>query len=510
MPYDDVDLDEDENDDYGDLFDKEDEDSSYESQSDILLDIVPQILFDVGVGLVPVIGQGADIYDTYKAAQLLKEAYEKGDEDLKLEGIFDMTLCIIGFLPAAGDGIKHTFRAVNRNPEALAPLLLALLRQVMSAAGIKTSPEALLKEYINPNLLAETLERASKKIQSTWVYKKLPEIVKTAIVAGLEIAKKSLPIGIQAIQIKLMRWKIRGFNNSASKNKVNNDKNTNKNNKKPGNNDTAGQNEAYSSGGTGMRSIRAIATEVLKELIANGVMGEHIVDYYCAEELGWGKEWEGHDLGDEGTWKIQPSATAFGKLNDEGILTKLSAIPHGTGLDGVWRATEANNLGKKYAIVEAKSTARPNKSLAPSLSETFYPTRQTLISKGSTKNNWKKKVTGITFQMSLKWIEDTQRLNDKKLSGGVKASQIKKNYSRHVMLLNSLSTTLIEHGNFLINEKNKEEVLDHSDHTVLKHHDEPAVKSVILKKLNYLKKRPGKLDGKSIKEDLDDQIAAET
>ncbi|WP_198390124.1 hypothetical protein [Burkholderia ubonensis] len=72
--------------------------------------------------------------------------------------------------------------------------------------------------------------------------------------------------------------------------------------------------------------------------------------------------WTKHDDGLAGKWEVAPSARVFGKLNDGAKLNKLFAEKaHGNGIDGVWRATPANNNGKPFAIVEAKSSRAAQK-----------------------------------------------------------------------------------------------------------------------------------------------------
>ena len=91
--------------------------------------------------------------------------------------------------------------------------------------------------------------------------------------------------------------------------------------------------------------------------------GEHIADYICAVEFGWGKDWDGHDKGADGKWlEGVPSGSKMGKLSAGGspkakhVLYKLTDGANGTGIDAVWRANPANNGGKKFAIVEAKAS----------------------------------------------------------------------------------------------------------------------------------------------------------
>ncbi|MCJ8179366.1 hypothetical protein MRS45_25015, partial [Pseudomonas viridiflava] len=94
-----------------------------------------------------------------------------------------------------------------------------------------------------------------------------------------------------------------------------------------------------------------------------GVSGEHIADYICAVEFGWGKDWDGHDKGSDGKWlEGLPSGSKMGKLSKGGspkarhVLYKLTDGANGTGIDAVWRASPTTNDGKKFAIVEAKAS----------------------------------------------------------------------------------------------------------------------------------------------------------
>jgi len=86
-----------------------------------------------------------------------------------------------------------------------------------------------------------------------------------------------------------------------------------------------------------------------------GVLGEHITDYHCAEILGWGDQWQGHDKGSAGKWSgATPGKHTEGKLSNKTHLFRLGIEANGQGIDAVWRAN-SNNSGKPYAIVEAKS-----------------------------------------------------------------------------------------------------------------------------------------------------------
>jgi len=87
-----------------------------------------------------------------------------------------------------------------------------------------------------------------------------------------------------------------------------------------------------------------------------GVLGEHMADYHCQDVKGWGVKVR-HDSGDKNA----------AKLNDSGRLVQLwPCVPRGRGIDAVW----ATPGGKKpYAVIEAKASYAPTKSLHALLGE---------------------------------------------------------------------------------------------------------------------------------------------
>ncbi len=106
-----------------------------------------------------------------------------------------------------------------------------------------------------------------------------------------------------------------------------------------------------------------------------GIAGEHIVDYHCLEGKKWGTGWTRHDLGDDGTWSENPLAglSTTGKLNDHGklkLLSHLSIDARGQGIDGVWRKKPSGP--QKYAVVEAKASGDPLKSLSKLLGSNVH------------------------------------------------------------------------------------------------------------------------------------------
>ncbi|MBX8557737.1 hypothetical protein K5D43_25010 [Pseudomonas cichorii] len=131
----------------------------------------------------------------------------------------------------------------------------------------------------------------------------------------------------------------------------------------------------------GARSLHDMTNEGL------GVSGEHIADYICAMEFGWGRDWDGHDKGADGKWlEGLPSANKLGKLSKGGspkvrhALYKLTDGANGTGIDAVWCANPDTNDGKNFAIVEAKASRdedgpkfmrKPNNTRKPGVASTL-------------------------------------------------------------------------------------------------------------------------------------------
>lgn len=176
--------------------------------------------------------------------------------------------------------------------------------------------------------------------------------------------------------------------------------------------------------GTGTRTT---ATKYTIDKIGNftnklkGILGEHMADYHCQQIKGWGKETAKHD---------NPNAINSHKLNDGGQMVQLFELKsRGRGIDGVWKT----NSGKPYAIIEAKFSENPIKSLGELLndakdkngadmsSSTEDSTGTKQKNKKKKKNNQNKSNTpdiggersrqtnGKVMQMSHNWIQTRLR-----------------------------------------------------------------------------------------------------
>ncbi|MBS1161827.1 MAG: hypothetical protein H6R15_4246 [Proteobacteria bacterium] len=313
----------------------------------------------IALGLVPFLGQAIDAYDTVESSITLYQA--KAAED-KENAQFDFLLALVGWIPGPGDGVKKSLRIVNRDPDRFAPVLYDLLRFVLQECGIKTSPEALLEEIFNASKLKTQIDTIRQGIEDSSAYQSLPESMRTVVGNSMIMASTQMPVLVGVVEKRLKKWRGKQRNSSANEQPVGPAK---KQPPEAKNSDTAksgkdapapGHANASVNAELGAQSLAGLTNEMV------GISGEHIADYICAYDFGWGKNWSTHDKGAEGSWKGgKPNKSRQGKLSQGGnpkakhVLYKLSDGANGTGIDAVWRA-EGNNKGKPYAIVEAKAT----------------------------------------------------------------------------------------------------------------------------------------------------------
>jgi len=313
----------------------------------------------IGIGLVPILGQAIDAYDTIESSIALYQA--KAAED-KENAQFDFLLALVGWIPGPGDGVKKSLRIVNRNPDRFAPVLYDLLRFVLNECGIQTSPEALLEEIFNASALKARIDDIRQGVEDASAFQSLPESMQTVVRNSMLMASTNMPVLVGVVEKRLKKWRGKQRNSSAKEPSKGPAK---QQPPKAEHSDTAKSGKDGNTPGHANTSVNAqIATQSLEGLTNEmlGISGEHIADYICAYEFGWGKDWQAHDKGAGGAWKNgTPGKNRLGKLSKGGspkakhVLYKLSDGANGTGIDAVWRA-DGQNGGKPYAIVEAKST----------------------------------------------------------------------------------------------------------------------------------------------------------
>ncbi|MGB4074348.1 hypothetical protein [Pseudomonas sp.] len=314
----------------------------------------------IALGAVPFLGQAIDAYDTVESCiHLYNEKTAQGKEDAQ----FDLLMAIIGWIPGPGDGLKKSLRIVNKDPQRLAPVLFDLLRFVLQECGVKTSPEELLAQVFNAGALRAELDEIISGVKGSSAFKSLPAWMQSAVLTVLSTSRDSMPALVGIVEKRLTKWKRIQRNSAAAS---------------AGRGSSQGQKPAAkdaqvaAEGKDGASQTHSnkidnssLGTQTLSSLTNEGlgVSGEHIADYICAEEFGWGKDWDGHDKGAEGQWlEGKPNASKMGKLSKGGspksphVLYKLTDGANGTGIDAVWRANPATNGGKKFAIIEAKAS----------------------------------------------------------------------------------------------------------------------------------------------------------
>ena len=307
----------------------------------------------IALGLVPFLGQAIDAYDTIESTLMLYNAKKPEDKE---SAQFDLVLALVGWVPGPGDGVRKTFRLVNKDPQRFAPVLFDLLRFVLQECGIQTSPEALLDELFNAGKLTAVLNEAKKGVEDATAFKSLPHWLQTVVLTALSQAAANLPMMLGIVEKRLKKWKKVQHNSSANVQSTGKAK-QHLPDAKDGSTAQEGKNRAgHARTDSANNSQLAILdpSQLANELI--GISGEHIADYMCLQKFGCGSGWGKHDDGGTGKWtKGNPDKDTPGKLSKKGKLYQLADGANGTGIDSVWHAS-GNNQGKPYAIVEAKAS----------------------------------------------------------------------------------------------------------------------------------------------------------
>ncbi|PIF53416.1 hypothetical protein CLU80_5931 [Pseudomonas sp. 29] len=486
----------------------------------------------IALGAVPFLGQAIDAYDTIESAIVL---YNAESTDGKEDAQFDLLMAVIGWIPGPGDGLKKSLRIVNKDPQRYAPVLFDLLRFVLQECGIKTSPEELLKQIFNAGKLRGELDEIITGVKGSSTFQSLPNWAKTSVVTVLASSRDNMPAMVGIVEKRLVKWKGMQRNSSAAGSGSSHPKRA----EKPANKDSSVAAKG-TDGASGTHSNQVEASKmglqapssILNEGL--GVSGEHIADYICAVEFGWGKDWDGHDKGADGKWlEGVPSGSKMGKLSAGGspkakhVLYKLSDGANGTGIDAVWRANPANNGGEKFAIVEAKASRdedapkfmrKPNNTRKPGISSklgvsglsdpsallepieaeqsatTGTKTRSARTGRAAAKPSKTSETNPnkdkqILVQMSTQWI---LRNLSKAIAGRSLLGQVEASYSRHLFYspLYHPSSSPKNHAEARLNNSSETE---HTDHKAF-HYGEAEVKSFVNKRKKSLAKKHGALD----------------
>ncbi len=500
-----------------------------EDRSDAYQEAAVELAKGIALGAVPFLGQAIDAYDTIESSIVL---YNSESTSGKEDAQFDLLMAIIGWIPGPGDGLKKSMRIVNKDPERYAPVLFDLLRFVLQECGIKTSPEELLKQVFDAGKLRGELDDIITGVKGSSTFQGLPNWAKTSVVTVLAASRDNMPAIVGVVEKRLVKWKGMQRNSSAASSGSSHPKRV----EKPASKDTtvAAQGNENASG-THSNQVEAsrvglqAPSSILNEGL--GVSGEHIADYICAVEFGWGKDWDGHDKGSDGKWlEGLPSGSKMGKLSAGGspkakhVLYKLTDGANGTGIDAIWRANPSNNEGKKFAIVEAKAsrdedapkfmrkinnTRKPGVgsklgvSGLPDPSDLIEPVENDDVkgqNKASVRTGKKQPTTTkakqtttpktkeLLVQMSEEWIDK----NIKKTVRAALAIQIASSYSRHLFYspLYHPSLSPKEHASARINGAGENA---HQNHKAF-HYKDAEIKAFVNKRKKSLARKYGKIE----------------
>ena len=453
---------------------------------------VVELAKGIALGAVPFLGQAIDAYDTVESAI---RVYQSETAASKEEAQFDLVLAIIGWIPGPGDGVKKSLRLVNRDPERFAPVLFDFLRFVLEECGIRTSPEELLAKIFDAGALRAQLDEIIEGVEDSSAFEALPSSLQRTVINVLVIARDNLPSMLGIVERRLLKWRRKQRNNSAT---VSDNGQPAEGIKPKGEaRDNAEGKDSPSQSGPNKidtQKTRKYPIEGINNAILS-VAGEHIADYYCYEKLGWGSDWEAHDLGGAGQWTgAKPSALVAGKLSrggspkDHQKLFKLTDPSFGTGIDAVWCAHGCkHNDGKPFAIVDAKASIsgkkpkymnKPGNTRKPGISSL-------LEGSGSGHNR--------VVQMSHEWIyknlyravpHDTARRILKKLPSGAWS------YDRHILYTPPYSNSLLTHLGATFEGGDAEL---HDEHEAI-HYTDNSVK-VAVNKAKLRERKTGKYRG---------------
>lgn len=348
------------------------------------------ILAETVIGCVPVLGQIVDARD------IIKGLIEVSSAPASPLAWFNLITALIGLVPGGGDAVKRGLRAVKSRSIPISDLLDTIRRYY------RGDPEKALREALdlgkiqrllnqildNPNLtrrLSPEVRRSIDNIQGNLnrqftAFKRevdswLPQARKTSAEPS-PVRGRGAPVPTKPrTQVQAgTAGRGQGGGSSASPNTPN----------------AAQQRTAR---------FKTLSNKVL------GVMGEHMADYHCQDVKGWGRKMR-HD----------ENGINSAKLNDGGHLIPLwPVVPRGRGIDAVWKTGGA----KPYAIIEAKASYDPTKSLRALLGQAGDKTERGSSGGAAggrgggagrrggaagTSSNTVRQTNGMVTQMSHSWI----------------------------------------------------------------------------------------------------------
>lgn len=438
---------------------------------------------------IPPLSLAVAVSEVAKAAWDLFNSTSRAESS---QAKFQLLMGIICVIPGVGGGFRLAFKSLIRKPQFYGPVMFDVVVAILEEANrlfkmdLPLNPEKYLTQMIDVPVLqgylddirVKSVTELSEYTAARWLGlpEKLDEFLR--VVSG-QLTTIIEDILAPAVRIAIERCIMRRKNSATTSNVTAKNKNAGASTTNKDSTPTVTK-----SRGNLTARIKSQFNNINMNFVIGGV-GEHIADYYCLEELGWGKgQWEGHDKAKQGTWKQSPSSLHLGKLNDAKKLNHNSAIGNDTGIDGLWRADPLTNQGKKYAVIEAKATAGVAR-----------PTTKYVASRlGVLKETDKGKPI---VQMSYKWINDRIKIESSKLRGDsltdINNAIIRKNlqslYCRHIIVVSLLFEPGLSHIEALLDDTKTD--LDHVVHhgVVIHKYGEPTIENIIQEKHRRIKNK---------------------
>lgn len=443
---------------------------------------------DLITDFIPVVGQAKDAYYTIKFGW---RCYKDPSD----ENLLELGFALIGWVPYAGDGVKSAFKVIRTNPDRL----LAAARFAISRSKKKYgTPEQYLYDLISVQSLTTGLDEAYFSVRNAlqskrgteYVLRKLKEIVDSiksllnrVSNALRKYLDKHLPKNPTSSAVPTKKvTPATSAKSTTPKPKVETKKAaTAVRSESPAKTGTKGESNSQK----GNTSTNAILDTLINKNI--GAVGEHMADYWIADQLGTAAN---HDSGEIDS----------GGRNKSGGLNKLRIGANNPGIDSIWQ-TDKNPLGSMrtniYAIVEAKSSlgtgtgSGPGSLLADNGAKAARRQRKTAAaapssgrrSGNSTEADTPREKKMGEQQMSKDWVEkDLVKRKNKGMVG---------KYSRHLLYFNAIQGK--EHYEALAKNLTAPDASLHkTPHTPTRYWDDDAIEKALQSRVNKStrKKKP--------------------
>lgn len=429
------------------------------------------ILAETVIGCVPVLGQLVDARD------IIKGLIEVSAAPASPLAWFNLITALIGLVPGGGDAAKRSLRAVKSGAVNIDELL-DMVRRLY-----KGDPEKLLREALD-------LSRLRGYLNQILDNPRMAGMLNADAQRSIRTIHSGLDKQFDTFSKEVDGWLARGRKTSAggvptARSAPGTPPAKPQSPASTGNQNRTAHGDPASTNTPNAATQRTARFKSIGQKLL-GVMGEHMADYHCQDVKGWGEAAKArHDQG----------GVNAAKLNDSGQLVQLwPCVPRGRGIDAVWKASGA---AKPYAIIEAKASCDPTRSLHALLGEAGDKTESNnsggSASSGrgggagkrggpaSTKSDETRQTNGKVTQMGHAWI--SARLKKAVGAGSPDWPRLRDDgrsvYSRHVLFFSIPHAA--SHAEALIKLTAQQRVPDdfHGSHQVTREWGDTSIDKVV-------------------------------